>query len=105
MKVYVLVDNTDGEGLRGEWGLSFYIEHNGRTILLDAGLSPLFAENAKKMGLDLDKVDFAVLSHAHDDHANGLDRFFELNDHAPLYVASGCDENCYDKKKLFYKLS
>ena len=103
MKAYVLVDNTDGEGLRGEWGLSFYIEHDGRTILLDAGLSPLFAENAKKMGLDLDKVDFAVLSHAHDDHANGLDRFFELNGHAPLYVASGCDENCYDKKKLFYK--
>ena len=43
MKVTVLVDNNDGEGLKGEWGLSFYIEYAGKTVLLDAGLSPLFA--------------------------------------------------------------
>jgi 7,8-dihydropterin-6-yl-methyl-4-(beta-D-ribofuranosyl)aminobenzene 5'-phosphate synthase len=115
MKVTVLVDNRDGEQLRGEWGLSFYIEYtyagaipenNGkesRTVLLDAGLSGLFAENAKKLKLDLQKVDYAVLSHAHDDHANGLDTFFELNDHAPLYVAEGCDENCYDRHGIFMK--
>lgn len=103
MKIYVLVDNTDGEDLKGEWGLSFYIEYNGKTVLLDAGLSPLFAVNADKMGLDLNNVDFAVLSHAHDDHANGLEKFFELNDHAPLYVASGCDENCYDRHGLIFK--
>ncbi len=103
MKVYVLVDNNDGTGLKGEWGLSFYIEYAGKTVLLDAGLSPLFAENADKMGLDLNDVDYAVLSHAHDDHANGFDRFFELNDHANLYVAQGCDENCYDKVGRRYK--
>lgn len=96
MKVYVLVDNNDGDGLTGEWGLSFYIEYRGKTVLLDTGLSPLFAENAEKMGLDLNDVEYAVLSHAHDDHANGLDTFFDKNDHAPLYVAQGCDENCYD---------
>ena len=103
MKVYVLVDNNDGAGLKGEWGLSFYIEYADKTVLLDAGLSPLFAVNAEKMGLDLGNVDFAVLSHAHDDHANGLDRFFELNDHAKLYVAQGCDENCYDRHGLRFK--
>ncbi len=68
-----------------------------------AGLSGLFAENAEKLGLDLKAVDYAVLSHAHDDHANGLDTFFELNDHAPLYVAEGCDENCYDRHGIFMK--
>ena len=47
LKVYVLVDNTDGDGLKGEWGLSFYIEYNGKNVLLDAGLSPLFAVNAE----------------------------------------------------------
>ena len=103
MKVYVLVDNNDGAGLKGEWGLSFYIEYADKTVLLDAGLSPLFAENAEKMGLDLNRVDLAVLSHAHDDHANGLDRFFELNDHAKLYVAQGCDENCYDRHGIRFK--
>ena len=38
MKVTVLVDNNDGAGLKGEWGLSFYIEYKGTTVLLDAGL-------------------------------------------------------------------
>ena len=115
MKVTVLVDNRDGEQIRGEWGLSFYIEYTyegagtendgkgSRTVLLDAGLSGLFAENAEKLGLDIKAVDYAVLSHAHDDHANGLDTFFELNDHAPLYVAEGCDENCYDRHGIFMK--
>ena len=55
MKVTVLVDNNDGEGLKGEWGLSFYIEYADKTVLLDAGLSPLFAVNAEKMGIDLNK--------------------------------------------------
>ena len=115
MKVTVLVDNRDGEQIKGEWGLSFYIEYTyegagtendgkgSRTVLLDAGLSGLFAENAEKLGLDIKAVDYAVLSHAHDDHANGLDTFFELNDHAPLYVAEGCDENCYDRHGIFMK--
>jgi 7,8-dihydropterin-6-yl-methyl-4-(beta-D-ribofuranosyl)aminobenzene 5'-phosphate synthase len=115
VKVTVLVDNRDSEQIKGEWGLSFYIEYTyegagtendgkgSRTVLLDAGLSGLFAENAEKLGLDLQKVDYAVLSHAHDDHANGLDTFFELNDHAPLYVAEGCDENCYDRHGIFMK--
>ena len=103
MKIAVLADNTDGFGLKGEWGLSLYIEYRGRTVLLDAGLSGLIAENADRLGLDLAAVDYAVLSHAHDDHANGFTTFFERNDHAKLYVAAGCGENCYDKEGLFYK--
>lgn len=103
MKVIVLADNKDGAGLKGEWGLSFYIGYRDKTVLLDAGLSGLFAENADKLGLDLGAVDYAILSHAHDDHANGFDVFFERNDHARLYVARDCDENCYDRKGLLYK--
>lgn len=103
MKITVLADNTDGTELKGEWGLSFYIEYKDKVVLLDAGLSGLFAENADKMGLDLNRVDYAVLSHAHDDHANGLDTFFGRNDHAPLYVAGECAENCYDLVDGQYK--
>ena len=96
MKVTVLADNIDGANLKGEWGLSHLIEYGNKTVLLDAGLSGLFAENADKLGIDLETVDFAVLSHAHDDHANGFDTFFEVNSHAPLYIAEGCREYCYD---------
>ena len=103
MKITVLVDNNDGVGLKGEWGLSFYIEYKDQVVLLDAGLSTLFAKNAEKLGIDLGRVDMAVLSHAHDDHANGLEKFLSINDHAKLYVAEGCGENCYKKKWLFHE--
>ena len=103
MKVTVLADNLDGESLKGEWGLSHFIEYKDKTVLLDTGLSGLFAENAEKLGIDLSAVDLAVLSHAHDDHANGLDTFFEVNSSAPLYIAKGCRENCYDLVEGRYK--
>ena len=51
MKVTVLVDNINGESLMGEWGLSFYIEYRDKVVLLDTGLSGLFAENADRLGL------------------------------------------------------
>ncbi len=97
----VLVDNTGVEGFRGEWGLSMVIEYGGRKILLDAGASTLFAENAEKLGISLAEIDCAVLSHAHYDHANGMERFFALNDRAKLYLREGCRENCYSRKKPF----
>ena len=103
MKVTVLADNRDGPVLKGEWGLSLYIEYCGKAVLLDAGLSGLFAKNADMLGLDMGAVDYAVLSHAHDDHANGFETFFDRNDHAKLYVSRECRENCYDKKPLHYK--
>lgn len=103
LKATVLVDNTDGIRVRGEWGLSFYIEYGDKTILLDAGQSDRFAENARLIDKDISKVDYAVLSHAHYDHANGFETFFNLNDKAMLYVAEGSSDNCYDRKGLFYK--
>ena len=35
MNATVLIDNLEGCGLTGEWGLSLYIEHGGHVILLD----------------------------------------------------------------------
>ena len=46
LKVTVLSENTGCEKCPGEHGLSLYIENEGHRILLDAGQSPLFAENA-----------------------------------------------------------
>lgn len=99
MRVSVLVDNIGNKGLPGEWGLSFYIEYKEQKILLDAGQTSLFAENAKKLGLNLADVDCAVLSHAHYDHADGMPVFFEQNSKAKLYLKESCGENCYDRKE------
>lgn len=129
MKVQVLIDNIEGfvtgtqfaarpdtassdavgqsrtRKLFGEWGLSVYVEFEGKRYLLDTGASHLFAKNAGVMGVDLSKVDIGILSHAHYDHANGMARFFALNKTAPFYLRKGVAENCYHAHKLFGRLT
>lgn len=97
MKYTVVVDNIKDLNIPGEWGLCIYIENAGKKILLDTGASNLFEKNAKTLGIDLSEVDYAVLSHAHYDHANGMERFFELNKKANFYVRESCTDNCYYK--------
>lgn len=103
MKATVLVDNIENNSLKGEWGLSIYIEYSDKNILLDVGASDLFAKNADKLGISLKDIDYAVLSHAHYDHANGMRQFFQVNEKAKFYVQSTCAENCYFKKWIFSK--
>ncbi len=88
MKIWTLIENTTcSDALVCEHGLSLYIEANGQRILFDAGQSGAFADNAEKMGIDLRQVDLCILSHGHYDHGGGLQRFLEVNDHAPVYVS------------------
>lgn len=86
MKITVLTENTTCKNLPVEHGLSLYIETNGHTVLFDAGQTPLFSENAKTLGVDLSRVDIAVLSHGHYDHGGGLAAFLDINRKAPVYL-------------------
>jgi 7,8-dihydropterin-6-yl-methyl-4-(beta-D-ribofuranosyl)aminobenzene 5'-phosphate synthase len=103
MKAKVIVDNVSDGNIKGEWGLCIYIEYNDKKILLDTGASGLFEHNAEMYGINLNEIDMAVLSHAHSDHANGMERFFQNNDKAKFYMRNGAEENCYAKKFIFYK--
>ncbi|MCQ2347611.1 MAG: MBL fold metallo-hydrolase [Paludibacteraceae bacterium] len=104
MTITVLIDNKkQTKALTKEWGLSLYIDFEGHKYLLDAGQSGAFADNAQRLHIDLTQVDAAVLSHAHYDHANGLERFFACNPHAPLYVREGTAEDCYHQIWCFRK--
>ena len=96
--VTVLTVNAPADRLRDEWGLSLHIRYGGTSLLLDFGQSNAFAENARALGIDLSSVDFAVLSHAHYDHADGMDAFFEVNDHARLHLSAACNETCWSTK-------
>ena len=96
--ITVLVDNSEHEGLVSEWGLSLHVQTPQTRVLLDFGQSDAFARNANTLGIDLARVDHAVLSHAHYDHANGMEAFFACNDHAPLHLSEACDENCWSSK-------
>ena len=73
MKITFLIDNkTESTECDAEWGLSVLIEANGKKILMDQGASPMLVRNAERMGLDLSNVDFATISHGHNDHTGGL---------------------------------
>lgn len=101
MKATVLVDNIGTQETKGEWGLGIYIEHQDKKLLLDTGASSLFLDNAKKLGIHLEDVDAAVLSHAHYDHAGGMRTFFEINRKASFYLRDTAEENCYKKAWIF----
>ncbi len=75
MELTVLVDNNTliDQYFKGEPGLSYYIKDRDTHILFDVGYSGLFIENAQQMGIDLNQVDYLVLSHGHIDHTGGLD--------------------------------
>ena len=104
MKITFLIDNiSNRDDLLPEWGLAIHIEYQGTNILLDTGSSCKFSKNARVLGIDLAKVDYGVLSHAHYDHANGLDTFFDINKTAKFYLQEGSKENCYSKHGFFKK--
>ncbi len=76
MKIAVLVENHKGSNSCGtQWGLSFWVEVDGKHFLFDVGGSDLYLRNAEKLGIDLSKTDYLVLSHGHFDHGAGLDFF------------------------------
>ena len=95
MKITVLMDNLETEGFTTEWGLSLWIENGFRKILLDAGDSGAFLENAAKLGIDPGIADYGVLSHAHFDHADGLSAFFAKSEKAKVFLRRECAEDCY----------
>jgi len=80
IRLTVLVEdtkNTNRPNLMAKHGLSFFIELKSaeytRHLLLDTGPSAnLVLENAQKLGIDLKKLDYIVLSHGHYDHTGGL---------------------------------
>ncbi|MCK4662664.1 MAG: MBL fold metallo-hydrolase [Bacteroidales bacterium] len=71
MKIIVLNENFAGLNYRAEHGLSYLIKAD-KEILFDTGSSDLFLINAKKLGININKIDTIVLSHGHWDHGNGL---------------------------------
>lgn len=77
VKVVILNDtrNSNKDKFENDDGFSAYVEVENNKILFDVGPSEKFMKNAKKLGLDLNKVDTIVLSHGHYDHGDGLKYF------------------------------
>ena len=69
------------------WGYSALIEYGGKRILFDTGGQyAVFAENVRKLKIDLKSLDFVVLSHRHGDHTSGLAYVLQQNPKVKIYA-------------------
>lgn len=87
MRIVTLMENTavSPDMVCGH-GLSFYMETGNHRILFDMGPDDGFLKNAERLGVDISKVDTAILSHGHYDHGGGLAAFLEANGQALVHV-------------------
>jgi 7,8-dihydropterin-6-yl-methyl-4-(beta-D-ribofuranosyl)aminobenzene 5'-phosphate synthase len=97
MKLTVLTENVAGKNCLAEYGLSYLIEADKR-ILFDVGSSNVFLENANRLGISLNTIDWVVLSHGHWDHGNGLKYFQEK----PLLTHPAAFQKRFRKKDKGY---
>jgi 7,8-dihydropterin-6-yl-methyl-4-(beta-D-ribofuranosyl)aminobenzene 5'-phosphate synthase len=73
--------------MQRDWGYAAFIEYSGKRILFDTGNNPaILARNAKAKGIDLTKLDFAVMSHRHGDHMGGLSHLLKVNPKVKIYA-------------------
>lgn len=90
MQVSVLVEDTSIDAhFPCEHGLSLHLQSqqtNPQRILFDTGKTNLFLLNAQTLGIDLSKVQCAILSHGHYDHSGGMAQFLQINSQAPVFI-------------------
>jgi 7,8-dihydropterin-6-yl-methyl-4-(beta-D-ribofuranosyl)aminobenzene 5'-phosphate synthase len=88
LKVTTLIENNpdDLNRLLYEHGLSLYIETEGKKILFDTGKSGDFIENARSLHINLDELDFCLISHGHYDHSGGFRKLVNEVDKLPLLI-------------------
>lgn len=97
LQITALMDNrlTGRKDLLCEHGLSMFVSCQGKGILFDCGSSEKMLYNAKKLGIDLGKLDAVVLSHAHYDHAGGFRFLAEQYPVGRVYTGPGFFEPKY----------
>ncbi|HEY5525916.1 MAG TPA: MBL fold metallo-hydrolase [Clostridium sp.] len=99
-KITTLIENNadDDNSLFNEHGLSLYIEIDEMKLLIDTGESGDFIKNAKKLKIDLNKLDYVLLSHGHYDHTGGFKSLVEKAEKSFKLIVG--EKFFYNKYKL-----
>jgi 7,8-dihydropterin-6-yl-methyl-4-(beta-D-ribofuranosyl)aminobenzene 5'-phosphate synthase len=86
-RITIVVENTaHGPGLLAEHGLAYWIEYDGRHVLLDSGQGGVLANNAYRLKIALREIDALILSHGHYDHTGGAAEALKTNRAVTVYA-------------------
>ena len=97
--IKTLLENTGSRNraLAFEHGLSFFVTVDNKSYLFDCSGGDKFIKNARKMNIDLSKIDTVICSHSHYDHSCG---FLDLVDNFKIKkLITG--KNYFDPKYSF----
>ncbi|MDY7035714.1 MAG: MBL fold metallo-hydrolase [Thermodesulfobacteriota bacterium] len=87
VKVTVVVENSAGkDGMISEHGMCFWIETGSTQFIFDTGQGGALLNNARIMGIPLEKAESVVLSHGHFDHTGGLKTVLHLSLNPKVYA-------------------
>lgn len=96
MKVIALVENTTiSKSLIKKHGLSLYIELDHIRLILDTGPDGSFLKNASRLGIDINSIDYLIISHGHIDHGGGIEKFLEVNKTAVVLASREAFDDHY----------
>lgn len=88
MTLTVLSENTANPqypDLKVKHGLAVHVELDDYRILYDFGSKGTLVPNSRILGVKLEEVNEAILSHGHHDHGGGLESFLKINKTATVY--------------------
>ena len=87
-RVTILYDSFGkNPSLTMDWGFAALVDYGGKRILFDTGNNAqIFEHNVKAAGVDLQKLDFVVMSHRHGDHMGGLAYLLKVNPTVKIYA-------------------
>jgi len=91
IKISCVVNDTVKNNLNliAEHGLSFWIQTENGTVLLDTGqTAAVLSHNLKMLNFLPQDIDALVLSHAHYDHTGGLEAILSINTKLTLFAHS-----------------
>lgn len=99
--ITVVFDNNPyKKGLQSGWGFSCLIEGMEKRVLFDTGADGIILlDNMQKLGINPERVETLVLSHAHSDHTGGVYDLLQKNNTLTVYLPASFPESFKEKAK------
>lgn len=106
LKITILAENYADSVPIAEDGFSALIELNGKKFLFDTGLTgECVIANARTKKINLTEIESIIISHGHDDHAQGLESILKLTGGKTIHAHPEIFGKKYSRNNIFSGIS